>query len=259
MFIFSLRVSLLVLTGLLMYIKLVLFCKNEPYPHFSASDQRPNFCSRRMWQTSHYSVLSSEHKFSCTLPSMMVQCQPFLDISPGKKKKEEEQGHSQDTKSFGDSLAFLLLMGLWLCRRTPSPTGESWQRDFPTPLLPHISWPIFQCSLGSVPWGWGGFAAAPTLLMPKTGYLHLHCLHTKVGLIDLKPAVQGSQAFLASRRQRSRCVSVIMHVHIINLCIPVNLDMCWTYWINFLCSTGVALLCPSSGAAVHAWSGYQTY
>lgn len=67
------------------------------------------------------------------------------------------------------------------------------------------------------------------------GCLHLQCLRIKAGLTDLTPAVKGSQAFLSSSRHRSRCVSAIMHVHIINLCIPVNLDMCWPCWINCVC------------------------
>lgn len=165
----------------------------------------------------------------------MVQRQAVPHTCPGKKKKGEEWRHSQGTKSLGDTGWLLLLLpGLWLDRRTLSPTENY---DCPTLLLPHTAWPIFHGNLGSVPWSWGGFAAAPTCLMLKTaGCLHLQCLHIRAGLTDwFKTCSESNEAFLAGRRPRSRCASAIMHVHNIDLCIPVNLDMCWTGWINCLC------------------------
>lgn len=139
-------------------------------------------------------------------------------------------------------LATSVAAGLWLGRRTPSPAE---QYDCPTLPLPHTVWPIFHGNLGSVPRGWGGFATAPSSLMPKrAACLHIHCLHIRAGLTDWsKTCSESNQAFLASRRPRSRCADAILHVHNIDLCTPVYLDMWWTCWIVCKCMAQQQQLC----------------
>lgn len=119
---FALKVCLLVLTGLLTYIKLVLFSRMSPIP-------------TSLHQTKDQTSVAEE----CDKPAITTSCHHSTNLvvlpqawwsnakpSLGGPWKEEERGRTKTqpppTKSLGDTVwPFLLLMGLWLGRRTPSP------------------------------------------------------------------------------------------------------------------------------------------